>query len=142
MPKAPVNYGICYAHSKPKINYAFPAISAMFLLLWLFSISAVANDKVGKVCFGKNLGKPHREHTDRLYLQIDDSEKLYFNRPHDGPVLSNLDTNIDHVVKVYFDGNIGKSWILNFSKLNTQSVIIWRSAGSWRMESTDESMCK
>ncbi len=117
-------------------------IKHILLLILLFSTSVAANDKMGKVCFGKNLAKPYSEHTDRLYLKIDDSQKLYFNESHKGPVLKNLDVNKDHMVKVYFDDQLSKSWPLNFSKLNTQSVIIWRSAGSWRMEPTLGSKCK
>ena len=109
----------------------------IFALL-IFSTSVLANDNVGKVYFGKNLAKPSSEHTDRLYLKINDSEKLYFNRPHKRPVSENLDLNKDHIVKVYFDDQIVISWILNYSKLKTQSVIIWRSAGSWRMEPVEE----
>jgi len=117
-------------------------IKHTLLLLLLFSTSIVANDKMGKVYFGNNLAKPHSEHTDRLHLIIDDSEKLYFNRSHEGPVLNDLDINIDHMVKVYFDNQLGSSWVLNFSKLKTQSIIIWRSAGSWIMEPLEESTCK
>ena len=108
----------------------------------IFSTSVLADDKVGKVCFGKNLAKPISEHTDRLYLKIDDSHKLFFNRPIEGPVLGNLELNKDHIVKVYFDEQIVQSWKLNFSKLQTHSVIIWRSAGSWRMEPVEELNCK
>ena len=114
----------------------------LIFVLLIFSTSVSANDNVGKVCFGNNLAKPSSEHTDRLYLKINDSEKLYFNRLHKGPVLENLDLNIDHIVKVYFDDQIVISWILSYSKLKTQSVIIWRYAGSWRMEPVEETKCK
>jgi hypothetical protein len=114
----------------------------LLLLFLLLSSSAVANDRVGKVCFGKNLAKPLSEHTDRVYLKIDDSDKLYFNRPHNGPVLAGLDINKNHTVKVYFDNQLVRSWPLNFSEQGSHSVIIWRSAGSWRMEPSDESKCK
>ena len=117
-------------------------IKQIILVLLIFSTSVVANDNVGEVCFGKNLAKPSNEHTDRLYLKINDSEKLYFNRPHKGPVLENLDLNKNHIVKVYFEDKIVQSWILNFSKLKTQRVIIWRSSGSWRMEPAEESICE
>jgi hypothetical protein len=117
-------------------------IKHMLLLFLLFSTSAAASDELGKVCFGKNLAKPHSEHTDRVYLRIDDSNKLYFNRPNDGPVLASLDINKNHMVKVYFDDQLVRSWPLNFSKLGSRSVIIWRSAGSWRMEPVEESKCK
>jgi hypothetical protein len=109
-------------------------IKQIIIALLILSTPIWANDEGGKVYFGKNLAKPASEYTDRLYLKIDDSEKLYFNRKHKGPVLENLDLNKDHIVKVYFDDKIGRSWKLNFSKLKTKSVVIWRSAGSWRME--------
>ncbi len=112
------------------------------LLLSLISTPILANDETGRVCFGKNLAKVYSEHTDKLYLKIDDSKKLFFNRPHDGPVLDNLDIDQDHMVKVYFEDRLASSWQLNFSRLNTKSVIIWRSAGSWRMEPVDESRCQ
>jgi hypothetical protein len=112
------------------------------LLISLVSTPILANDKIGKVCFGRNLAKVYSEHTDQLYLKIDDSKKLFFNSPHDGPVLDNLDLDQDHMIKVYFGDQLVSSWPLNFSHLNTKSVIIWRSAGSWRMEPVDESRCQ
>ena len=114
-------------------------IMNQILLILLFSTSVFANDNVGKVFFGKNLAKPYSEHTDRIYLKIDDSEKLYFNRKQEGPVLENLNLNKDHIVKVYFDDELARSWILNFLKLKTRSVVIWRSAGAWRMDALEES---
>ncbi len=114
----------------------------VILILILFSAPVSANDHIGKVYFGKNLAKVQSEHTDRLYLKIDNSEKLYFNHPHPGPVLDSLDIKTDHAVKVYFDDQIGESWKLNFLELNTSSVIIWRAAGSWRMEPAGESVCE
>ena len=92
-------------------------------VLILISTSIAAESDFGKVCFGKNLAKPTGEHTDSLYLKIDDSEKLFFNRKYDGPVISDLDLKSDHLVKVYFDDEMGMSWKLNFQKLNTQSVV-------------------
>ncbi len=106
----------------------------IIFLFIVFSASVSANDNIGTVYFGENLAKTLSEHTDRLYLKIDASENLYFNRQHSGPVANNLDINTDHMVKVYFDDQICHSWKLNFSKLNTHSVIIRRSPGAWRME--------
>ena len=113
----------------------------LLLILLLFSTSVSANEDTGSVYFGQNLAKPFDEHTDRIYLKIDNSEKLYFNRKYDGPVLENLDLNKDHDVKVYFDNKVVQSWILNYSKRKTHSVLIWRSAGSWRMEAIVNSNC-
>ena len=117
----------------------FKIITSQILLILLFSTSVFADENGGKVFFGENLAKPYSEHTDRIYLKIDDSEKLYFNRKQEGPVLENLSLNKDHMVKVYFDDKLARSWILNFSKLKTKSVVIWRSAGAWRMDALEES---
>lgn len=106
--------------------------------------SVSANDITGIVCLGKNLALPYEEHTDRLYLRIDDSAPIHFLRPYSGPrvVARNLDFRKDHLVKVYFDGQVAQSWKLNFSELRTNSVLVWRAPGSWRMESNDVSSCK
>jgi hypothetical protein len=115
--------------------------SRLFLLL-LASASANADDILGTVCFGRNLAKPASEHSDRLYLRIDESEKLYFNHKYDGPVVRDLDPNVVHAVSVYFDDQLSESWRLDFNKLNTRCVLIWRAAGSWRMEPIEASECR
>jgi hypothetical protein len=113
-----------------------------FLLILFISSTVRANDFSGKICFGHNLAKPYIEHTDSLYLRIDGSQKLYFNKVREGPVLDDLDLDMDHVVSVYVDGELGVSWRLNFRQLKTGTVLIWRSAGSWRMEPIQASQCK
>ena len=112
--------------------------SYIIFMLLLFSISAFADNDMGRVFFGKNYAKPLSEHTDRLYLRINESAKLYVNRRDEGPFLEDLDLNADHVVSVYFDDKIVQSWILNFSDLKTREVLIWRSAGAWRMAPLSE----
>lgn len=114
---------------------------SLCILLLVFPAEIFAGNSAGSVCFGENLAKPFEEHSDRLYLKIDDSSPLYFNRPQTGPVLNNLDLNVTHQVKVYFDDKLVSSWKLDFKELNTRSVLIWRAAGSWRMEPVEESVC-
>lgn len=105
---------------------------------------AISNEQKGTVCLGKNLAKSSSEHSDRLFLKIDDSQGIYFSRPYNGPikVVKNLDINKDYIVYVYFDNEVVQSWKLNFSGLKTESVLIWRAAGSWRMEAVEASLCK
>lgn len=105
---------------------------------------ALSNEQKGTVCLGENLAKPAIEHSDRLFLKIDNSPNIYFEYPYIGPgaVLINLDLNKDHKVYVYFDNQVVESWKLNFSKLETDSVLIWRASGSWRMEPNEASSCK
>lgn len=113
-----------------------------FIILLFISTIVLANNNVGKICFGKNLAKSLDEHTDKLYLKVDNSDKLFFNHPHEEAVLNNLDITKNHIVKVYFDDQLCESWILNFSKLKTQNIIIWRSAGSWHTQSVSTSVCR
>jgi hypothetical protein len=117
-------------------------INYRLLILLLASASVDAEKYTGSVCFGANLAKPISEHTDRLYLKINESKKLYFNRKYKGPALKNLNLDTKHMVKVYFDDQITTSWPLDFKILNTNSVLIWRSAGSWRMDSIKTIKCK
>ncbi len=119
-------------------------IFTLFLLLISFISVASSNEVNGTVCLGKNLAKPLDEHSERLYLTIDDSPRIYFVRPFAGPriVAQNLNIKDDHTVKVYFDDKVVRSWKLNFSKLKTTNVLIWRAPGSWRMELNEASSCK
>jgi hypothetical protein len=118
--------------------------ATLFILLVCFINIVSSAELKGTVCLGKNLAKSLSEHSDRLYLKIDNSEKFTFERPYSGPtvVMDNLALNKDYMVYVYFDDEIVQSWELNFSKLQTESVLIWRAAGSWRMESNQASSCK
>ncbi len=109
-----------------------------------FSDIALSNELKGTVCLGKNLAKVSSEHTERLYLKIGDSPKIYFIRPYSGKrvIAKNLDIRKEHAIKIFFDDQIVQSWKLNFLKLKTDSVLIWRASGSWRMEPNKASSCK
>ncbi len=120
-------------------------LRAALLLIFVSSINVASSTELqGTVCLGKNLAKTMSEHSDRLYLKIDDSQNIVFAHPYDGPivVMQGLDLSKEHMVYVYFDDQIAQSWRLNFSKLKTDSVLIWRAAGSWRMEPNEVSACK
>jgi hypothetical protein len=116
------------------------------LLITLTSLTNIASSTEvnGTVCLGENLAKPLDEHSDRLYLKIDDSPRIYFARPYRGPrvVAQNLNIQKDHMVQVYFDNQLVRSWKLNFSKMKTGSVVVWRASGSWRMEPNEVTSCK
>ncbi len=103
-----------------------------------------ANEMTGSVCLGKNLAKPLAEHTNRLHLRIDDSPPVHFVSPYTGPVFAarGLDLQKSHIVKIYFDSELVESWMLNFQELESSAVLIWRAAGSWRMEPIDAASCK
>lgn len=99
------------------------------------SNASMANELHGTVCLGKNLSIIASDHSDRLHFTIDDSAKFYFDKPFIAPkiVAKSLDINIEHIVSVYYDNKVVHSWSLNFSKLKTNSVLIWRAKGAWRM---------
>jgi archaellum component FlaG (FlaF/FlaG flagellin family) len=116
----------------------------LFIIVVNFTSAAWSAEVKGVVCLGKNLAKSLDEHSDRLHLKVDDSHKIVFKHPYSGPtvVADNLDLDQDHEIAVYFDGRIVQSWRLNFSVLNTESVLIWRASGSWRMEPNRVSECR
>ena len=114
------------------------------IILALFSNIALSSELKGTVCLGINLAKPASEHSERLYLKINNSPNIYFVEPYSEPriIAQNLDIQKDHTVKVYFDNKVVQSWKLNFSKQKANSVLIWRAVGSWRMDPNDASSCK
>ena len=118
-------------------------IIIIFIIQIAFCSIAFSEVK-GTVCLGKNLSIVISEHSKRLYLTVSESDKIFFRRPFLQPVISvqNLALNKDHLVKVYFDGKVVRSWGLNFSELNASTVVIWRSKGAWRMEPIEVSLCK
>jgi hypothetical protein len=118
--------------------------ATLFIIIVCFINIVSSAESQGTVCLGKNLAKSLSEHSDRLYLKIDDSQKIRFERPYSGPtvVIDNLDLSSDHMVYVYFDDKVVQSWKLDFNKLKTESVLIWRASGSWRMEPYQATSCR
>ena len=121
------------------------AIRAIFMaLVCCLSTSAKSAEQTGIVCLGENLAIPLDEHTQRLYLKIDDSPKIYFLSSFNPPliVVEGLDLKSSHNIYVFFEGKIAQSWKLNFRQLGAKAALIWRSAGSWRMEPIDAGLCR
>lgn len=107
-------------------------------------LPAIDKELAGAVCLGENLSVVASEHSDRLYLTVGNSEKIYFKQPAQPPrlVLKSLPLDQDLMVKVYFDDRVVSSWPLNYSKIDAGTVIIWRAKGSWRMDPIDISQCR
>lgn len=97
----------------------------------------------GEVCLGKNLSKIADEHTKKLNVQVNDLAPAHFEHPYIKPksIASNLNDEQIHQIKVYFDGERVTSWNLDLLQYPTRSVIIWRAAGSWRMEQNESKKC-
>lgn len=114
------------------------------ILAFFFALPALCEETTGTICLGSNLAKPFDEQTNRVYLRINNSEKIFFIRPYSGPrvIASHLDLTHDHSVKVYFDDQVVQSWTVNFEKLNSAGINIWRAPGSWRSESINPNECK
>ncbi len=91
------------------------------------------NDRT--ICLGKNESKLAIEHSDKLYLTINDQQKFYFNKPYTRPVplKSQLPTDKVHTVSVYLNSELAKTLHVNFIKLKSTEVTIWRSAGGWKL---------
>lgn len=118
--------------------------AALIMLLLVAADVAIAKEMTGTVCLGVNLAKSASEHSEQLYLRVNDSPNIYFAHPYSGPkiVAQNLDINSNHTIKVYFNKTLAQSWLLNFSKLEANSVLIWRSSGAWHMEVNESSSCQ
>lgn len=111
------------------------------IIFILISSAAIADENYGKVCFGRNLAKPANEHLKSLYLTIGNSGKLFFNNKYDQPILDKLDLTKEHNVKVFLEGKVVASWVLNYSDLKSNTALIWRSPGAWRMEKAPNNLC-
>lgn len=115
------------------------------LIFFLFFLSGQAlAEQEGVICLGKNLAVPASEHSQRLFLTIDDSDKIYFIRPYVAPrvVAKGLDLKEDHSVKVYFGEKLVQSWVVNFSKSKSAAFNVWRAPGAWRTDPIDPSVCQ
>ncbi|HPF73876.1 MAG TPA: hypothetical protein PLX09_09780 [Xanthomonadaceae bacterium] len=97
----------------------------------------------GVVCLGKNLSKLLDEHGERLQLQVDDRQSFAFNNSFDPPreVVNDLRLDATHVFKVFFDGELVRSWQFDFRSQESHAVHVWRSPGAWRMEPIAPEAC-
>lgn len=124
-------------------RYCFLSFLLILPLLCL-PRTAVAVDE-GKICIGPNLTivSPNEWKDDLISIGIDDLPPHSFAF-HQQPTIvrRDLDTDKTYVVRVYARREVVASWRLNFSKLRTTTVQIWRSKGYWHMDPIDESKCK
>jgi hypothetical protein len=97
----------------------------------------------GSVCLGPNLAKAnHADWISRLAVKVG----------ADGPfdfvgvpklVVQGLPLDKAQRVQVLYDGKVIESWTLRFEARDGDAprVMIWRAAGSWRMEPTAPDRC-
>lgn len=109
---------------------------ALILSIFLLTTTANAGEYLGRVCFGENLAKPIVEHGPDLLIQIDEMEPIQFNQNRNVPfeVVYWLNLTKPHQVKVYFGGEVVAVLNWHYVELGTDTVIIWRSAGSWEIK--------
>jgi hypothetical protein len=112
------------------------------LIFWCVPASAESQSEPisGSVCLGPHLGKVREKNEfQRLYLRIGDSGEIHFNPSQNARIVANnLHPHKTYRVTVYFDSKPVNSWPLRLDTLKSNMVIIWRSAGAWRMEPTDK----
>jgi len=116
-----------------------------FIVLFFisFPVFVLAEDK-GSVCLGPFLSVVWYEPSARPYLTIGDYGPFHFKQGNQPSqlVAENFDLKKVYKVKVHFDGKIVRSWSLNFDKIGSDKVCIWRDKGAWRMEPINNSKCK
>ena len=108
-----------------------------------FPLFALAENK-GSVCLGPFLSVVWYEPSTRPYLTIGNYGPFHFeqgNQPF-RLIVEDLDIKKVYRVKVHYDGKVVRSWNLNFEKIGSDRVCIWRDKGAWRMEPIKNSKCK
>lgn len=115
----------------------------LLLLLFIGLSQANASEAKGVICLGENLAIDLSEHTSRLHMQIDDSDIFYFSNPYKGPRLVATELNINklHYFLIYFDKKLVSSLLVDFSKTQSNAVLIWRAKGAWKIKSTHNKLC-
>ena len=113
------------------------------VLIVIFPLVAYAKGK-GSVCLGPFLSIVLYEPSKRPYLTIGDYGPFHFDQVNQPTrlVAEEFDLNKTYKVKVHFGGKVVTSWDLNFEKLGTDMVCIWRSTGAWRMEPITNGKCE
>ena len=116
-----------------------------FIVLFFisFPVFALAEDK-GSVCLGPFLSVVWYESSTRPYLTIGDYGPFHFYQENQQSrlVAEDLDLNRTYKVKVHFGGRVVRSWNLNYDKIGSDRVCIWRDKGAWRMEPIENSKCE
>ncbi len=114
------------------------------MLLQMLLAGVAANEAGGTVCLGENLSKPPEDQSPRLHLTIDDSPPIHFEPEYRGPriVAAGLGRGKPHLIKVYFDNQVVKSFKLDFRKLKSDSALLWRGPGAWKLEANAAASCR
>lgn len=102
-----------------------------------------AQDK-GSVCLGPFLSIIMYAPSNRPYLTIGDYGPFHFEQTNQTCrlVAEDLDLNKVYRVKVHFEDKVVTSWNLDFKKIASNMVYIWRDKGAWRMEPIKNGKCE
>ncbi len=115
---------------------------APILVAWPFSALAAAG---GSVCLGPNLIKVREDPALGPFIIIDHESPVFAgpSSNNDLPrvIAKELDLNVRHEVKIMFEGKVADSWAIDFRKLGSSMVVIWRATGAWRMEPSKTGQC-
>lgn len=115
----------------------------IIILFIAFPSFVFAQDK-GSVCLGPFLSIILYESSNRPYLTIGDYGPFRFEQTNQTCrlVADNLDLDKVYKVKVHFEDKVVTSWDLNFKKIGSNMVYIWRAKGAWRMEAIKNGKCE
>ena len=115
-------------------------IAILYMAIPPFSL---AEDK-GSVCLGPFLSIILYQPSNRPYLTIGDYGPFHFEQSSQPCrlVAGGLDLKKVYKVRVHFEGKVVTSWNLNFEKMGSNMVYIWRDKGAWRMEPIRNGKCE
>jgi hypothetical protein len=118
-------------------------ISTIIIIIFILPFFANAAEK-GSVYLGPFLSVIWYEPSKKPYLTIGEFGPFKFE--NDGQIskliIDDLDLGQIYKVKVHYDKKVVESWDLNFDKIKSDIVCIWRAKGSWRMEPYEKSRCQ
>lgn len=97
------------------------------------------NSKTGAVCVGFDFSKALPD-TD-LYIKIGSLEKKLYSNSSGKTIYDQLDLKTTHYVQVLKGDDPFKTFSLDFKKLKTNFVIIWKAPGEWRMTPLKKGKC-
>ncbi len=115
----------------------------IILIIYIFVPFSVFAAEKGSVYLGPFLSVVWYDPGTRPYITIGEYGPFHFKQGNDYCALAvkDLDLNKRYKVKVHFNGEVVRSWNLDFNKTGSSTVCIWRDKGAWRMEPVESGKC-
>lgn len=98
------------------------------------------NAAKGAICLGPDLSPAPRP-KQSVFVQIEGRQSIDFYEKMYKIAYDDLDLNKVYIIKWVYQGKPFVSWKVDFRKLNTNMVMVWKAYGTWKMEAIDDGRC-